>query len=401
VIEKPAVKTVPLTDKSPPKTTTATEKAPERISPVTNAAITLTAPATDKPPINTVTTMNQATEKDTTEPATVKKNTNPDYEKLVSEAIEKKDSALINKAVQNGAGKTIKGIYGGNLFHILDHTLASEDFILLLKRKGFSIDESDDYGNSPLHFAILTGRNDYARSLINQGADINIKNRSDLSPLHLAVLLNNTGLVKDLLRRGAELNQKGKNGYSPLHIASELNYAEAALNLLNSGAEIRIKTDQKLTPKAIAKIQKNTDIVKLIRNKNSFDPNLLGLASSRIFSQINNDGTKYPDIRFDLAFDKKLSQKRQFNKFIQILSIPVIVISAGSTAYLRSEANHYYSLSKIAETEAMGKVYYDKTRQYDRYTYIAGGVSIVSIYGFIHSTIRKKNISNKMHKTLY
>jgi hypothetical protein len=68
---------------------------------------------------------------------------------------------------------------------------------------------------------------------------------------------------------------------------------------------------------------------------------------------------------------------------------------------MRSEANRYYSLSKVAESEQVAKSYYDKTRMFDKNAYIAGGVSIISVYSFIHSSIRKRSISGRMQKSFY
>ena len=73
-------------------------------------------------------------------------------------------------------------------------------------------------------------------------------------------------------------------------------------------------------------------------------------------------------------------------------------LGTAGLAYFKSEANNYYSLYKIAETEEMAKDLYNKANRYDTYAYISGGISLASIYGFIHSGIRKKYISGEMRK---
>ena len=108
-----------------------------------------------------------------------------------------------------------------------------------------------------------------------------------------------------------------------------------------------------------------------------------------------------PQFDINLAYNKDLVKKRQFNKVVGIISIPIFAICTAGTVYFRSEANNYYSSYKNAETIDVAKHYYDKTMQYDTYTYISGGVSLASAFGIIHSAIRKKSISNKMCKTLY
>ncbi len=284
------------------------------------------------------------------------------------------------------------------MFHLLNGTFSSENLISLLKKRGFSINETDNSGNSPLHLAILTGENKYAFSLINQGADLNIKNNLELSPLHLAVLLNDLEIVNELLKKGASVDLKGNTGYTPLHIASEMDNIDIAKDLLLNGAKNGIKTDQGLSPKAIAKIQGNNEMVKLILKKDSYTVSSPKSISIKNIINVSSD-KQNPIIDFDLPFDNQLARKRQFNKVLQIISVPVLALSAAYTTYLKIQANHYYSLSKIAETEEIAKRYYDKTVRFDTFSYISGGVSLVSAYGVIHSTIRKGSISKKMYKT--
>ena len=84
-------------------------------------------------------------------------------------------------------------------------------------------DVTDINGNSPLHTAILSGESEYALSLINQGADLNILNNMELSPLHIAILLNDRTVANNLMIKGAKVDIPGNTGYTPLHIASEMN----------------------------------------------------------------------------------------------------------------------------------------------------------------------------------
>ena len=260
----------------------------------------------------------------------------------------------------------------------------------------------DRDGNTPLHLAILTGKGDYASSLIKQGTDLNIKNKMDFSPLHLAVLLNQDKVVNDLIKNGAYINNTGNSGYTPLHIAAELNYIGIALKLLENGASTRVKTNQRLSPKTIAKIQNNDDMASLIRKKGDYTVNIPAAipAKNITFPQGNKN---YPEINFNLPYDKKLINKRQFNKVIQIISIPVFVLSAASAVYLKSEGDYYHLKyhNTYVESQERAMHYYDQAKQYYTNMYISGGVSLTSVYSFIHTTIRKNSISNKMRKTEY
>lgn len=334
------------------------------------------------------------------EPVIDEKGTLSVYNELLAEAIEKKDTALLIKAVKNGAGKEIRVPNGGNIFHILDNSLASQGLIPILKDRGISINDTDNYGDTPLHIAVMRADREYARSLISQGADLNVRNNLDLSPLHLAVYLNDQETVKDLIANGAQVNLQGNTGYTALHIASEMNFAETAKILLLNGAKNGIKTRQGLTPKAISVIQQNNELIDIINNKDSDNQKKVKPASGESVVQITPDMQNIR-ISFNLPYDKRLAEKRQFSKVIQIISVPVLLLSSSGAVYLKSEAANYYKLSKIAETEVLAKVYYDKTTRYDKNALITGSVSLVSLYGLIHSTLRKRSVSGKMYKTFY
>jgi hypothetical protein len=384
---KTGAKTVPASDNLSKEKVTINEKQTDLIKPKEEITPEV------KPPAGNIAT------NPSKKPVTDEKIITPDYDKLLAEAIERKDSILFRESIQNGAKCEIKGIDGGNIFHIIDKTMANERLISVLKDIGISINEADNYGNSPLHVALLAGESEYARSLINQGADLNIKNNLELSPLHLAVFLNNDEVTQHLINNGAEINIKGNSGYTPLHIAAEMNHLAIAKDLLFKGAKTSIKTNQKLTPKSIAKIQGNYEMYKLIGKKGYYTVSLSESSPTENTSLLNpvNQNPKYD---FNLPYNKELAKKRQFNKVAQFLSVPVFIIGTSVTKYMNNQANSYYSSYKHAESEDIAKRYYDKTKMFDTYTYISGGISLVSVYGFIHSTIRKKSISNKMYKIL-
>ena len=209
----------------------------------------------------------------------------------------------------NGAGGEIKGVDGGNIFHLIDESIADEELIAILKSRGISLNKTDNYGNSPLHLAILSGDTLYAKSLINEGAELNVLNGLKLSPLHLAAILNNVSTAKSLIFKGAEIDLKGNSGYTALHIASEMNHFSLAKELLLRGAKSGIETDQKLNSRAIAKIQGNDEIGKLISKKGNYTVNASAPISMNDIIHLNS--TKpYPKFDFNLAYDKEMAKKK-------------------------------------------------------------------------------------------
>ncbi|HPM18279.1 MAG: hypothetical protein GT598_05705 [Bacteroidales bacterium] len=166
-------------------------------------------------------------------PPTSGKTAASSFNDMLLKAIEENDTALFRESILNGGGNDLAGINGGNVFHLLNGTIVDEYSVFLLKKNGNSIDKKDRNGNSPLHMAILNRDFEYAKCLINQGADLNLMNKMELAPLHLAAFLNEYRLSAFLMAKGAVADIAGNSGYTPLHIASELNNQTIAEQLLD------------------------------------------------------------------------------------------------------------------------------------------------------------------------
>jgi len=328
-------------------------------------------------------------------PPTSGKTAASSFNDMLLKAIEENDTALFRESILNGGGNDLAGINGGNVFHLLNGTIVDEYSVFLLKKNGNSIDKKDRNGNSPLHMAILNRDFEYAKCLINQGADLNLMNKMELAPLHLAAFLNEYRLSAFLMAKGAVADIAGNSGYTPLHIASELNNQTIAEQLLDHGASVRQKNDQGLTPVAIAKIQKNKEILRLLTGSGIRETknNPIGFTGNTNYHVMD------PMLRFSLPYNNALVAKRQRYTITQAVTVPIAAILSAGTAYLKSEANKYYSLSKIAETEEQARALYDKTRKLDTSVYVTGSLTLASVYGFIHSTIGKRKVTGKMYKT--
>lgn len=323
-----------------------------------------------------------------------------DQKILLEEAIVRKDLELVKHSIRSGSGRSIRGGEGGNLFHLLDDFTSDDELVRMLIEDGISLNEYDDNGNSPLHLAIFNHQNNYAGLLISKGADLNLKNKLDLSPLHIASMLDNRRIVDELIINGADVNIKGNTNYTPLLIASELNYLNLARDLLRKGANPKMKTSQGLNSRQIALIQKSKEMSRLMGGKNEVLPYESESGSSLTIASISMKKLN-PINEFNLPYDNDLIKKRRINKIIGMASVPVFALSSAGVALLKGEADSFYSSYRNAETSDMARHYYDKTLQYDSYTYITAGVSLISVYGIIHSIIRKKSIDLKLYKLLY
>ena len=70
----------------------------------------------------------------------------------------------------------------------------------------------------PLTWAAMMGQTEAAELLLQQGADINGRNRDDNTALHLAVFLGHAGTAELLLKSGADVNAKNDDGATPVDL---------------------------------------------------------------------------------------------------------------------------------------------------------------------------------------
>ncbi|XP_061845845.1 integrin-linked protein kinase isoform X2 [Colius striatus] len=81
------------------------------------------------------------------------------------------------------------------------------------------LNQGDDHGFSPLHWACREGRSNVVDMLIMRGARINVMNRGDDTPLHLAASHGHRDIVQKLVQFKADINAVNEHGNTPLHYA--------------------------------------------------------------------------------------------------------------------------------------------------------------------------------------
>jgi len=74
-------------------------------------------------------------------------------------------------------------------------------------------------GWTPLHYACTTGRLSVAEFLVSKGAKVNALSQSETTPLMMAVGSGNDLLIKFLLDNGADLRLRNHEGYSAIDVA--------------------------------------------------------------------------------------------------------------------------------------------------------------------------------------
>lgn len=112
----------------------------------------------------------------------------------------------------------------------------------LLLEYGVSIGDVSLGGWSALHYAGSHGREQMTRTLLQHGADANVRDKMDCTPLHY---VEKEGIVQLLLRYGANVNARDEEGRSALHRAASYPHsAEIVQLLLQYKADVNVKTNK-------------------------------------------------------------------------------------------------------------------------------------------------------------
>ena len=214
-----------------------------------------------------------------------------DLEAMLQSAAESNDVNKMRQLVRVGANINAKDDNGWTTLHtaaVMNSTAIAkylldagmkvdvplkndgEPFTGELKKKlrtitGKSYDHRTRVGDRSLDLAAGENAVGVAALLIEQGADINAKDRSGWTPLHSAAWENAVGVATLLIEQGADINAKTKYGWTPLNSAAWENAVGVATLLIEQGADINAKDKHGRTPLQIAKDHNNTEIAALLR----------------------------------------------------------------------------------------------------------------------------------------
>ena len=80
--------------------------------------------------------------------------------------------------------------------------------IELLLNEGFNINCKDKYGSTPLHCAVIFNKKEIVKLLIKRGANPNIQNDTEgYTPLHNSVFYGEEEIIKALILNKAEIEK--------------------------------------------------------------------------------------------------------------------------------------------------------------------------------------------------
>ncbi len=117
-----------------------------------------------------------------------------------------------------------------------------------------------------LHQAIKNENAERVESLLNTGADKNIKTgKWNDTPLHIAVILRNQEIVKVLINFEADVDAKDIFGSTPLHDSAFYNEYEITKLILSKAIDVNAIDNDGNTPFELARKRGHANIANLLR----------------------------------------------------------------------------------------------------------------------------------------
>ncbi len=129
-----------------------------------------------------------------------------------------------------------------------------------------AVNDYADDGFTPLGLACYFGQFEVARYLVLKGADVNLPsdNGFRVFPIHSAAAGNYNEIARMLIDNGANVNVKQQAGATPLHSAAQNGNLELLIMLLENGADTEVRMEGGKLPADLAREKGFTEISEIL-----------------------------------------------------------------------------------------------------------------------------------------
>jgi hypothetical protein len=156
-------------------------------------------------------------------------------------------AAEIIKQGYEPIGKVDERNHGASALHVAVMS-GQRGLVSFFLKYGIDVNTIDKYGRTALHLTSYHGNNELTRFLIENGAEINLRDLSGDTPLHINVRKNfppDIAIIKTLIDAGADLQIRDANGLSVLEKAVDYNHTGLSKFLIkNYGAALGVFSDE-------------------------------------------------------------------------------------------------------------------------------------------------------------
>ena len=179
----------------------------------------------------------------------------------MSLVIEKCNTQLLNLLIEQGAAINFQTKVDQKPL-LIAATKGCEDVLGILIENGIDIEQANEADSTTaLMKAAKFGHYESVKFLLENGAQINKKNRQGNSAIMFAVQYGHLDIMQMLLEKGADINDKNILGFTPLLYALDYHQTEIVEYLIENGAEVNVQTKNELTPIKIVKKDKDSLMV--------------------------------------------------------------------------------------------------------------------------------------------
>jgi hypothetical protein len=183
------------------------------------------------------------------------------YEDL-EEALIRRDSAATIELIKRGVDVNSVDRAGNTLLIQAIRRDMPDLFEYLMQHRA-RINTRNQNGESALSIAAYVGKQEFAKRLVDAGAEVNFYG---WSPLSYAAYNGHAAIAEYLLQHGAEINAKTENGSTALFFAARFGHAEVVKLLLKNGADVGVANENDETAVDWALKGGNTDIESVLRS---------------------------------------------------------------------------------------------------------------------------------------
>ena len=165
-------------------------------------------------------------------------------------AVEETNFQEEQRQVESGVGINENDDDGNTVLHYAASSSSEEISESLVKHDQYLAEHDADKNGGALHFVIKNCKEEslsIVKSLVEQGADVNVKDYRNKTALHYAVEAKSLEIIKYLVEHGADVNCKTKRGATALHFAVGTGSLKMVKYLVENGAKVTTKPSRGAT----------------------------------------------------------------------------------------------------------------------------------------------------------
>jgi ankyrin repeat protein len=278
----------------------------------------------------------------------------------IQEAVRVHSLETVTRLVKEGANLKWKSSNGDTLLHEIAKTGRTDILEFFLQSKRLYIHRKNSDGRNALMVATRYSRFEATRLLVQYGANVQSKDNFGFTPLFYAVISGNSLTTNFLLHKKSKINVKNNYGHTPLMTAMIFNHPIIIKTLLDRGANL-IGIEKEIINYSIE--QKDYGILENLIHR----PYLWNAENREILFDLLTEEMENPEIRNLLEvpwiltfvvkkelFWLKIMEESQFNPFLlddiklKILSLPCQLLNPflqrEERASLIKELNQVFSV---------------------------------------------------------